>query len=380
VLGFTAIRSWNRISVYLAFFALTAVGIWLTRALARRWSGRSLRGASIALAGVLILLAAYDQTPAGPPSYAAVAARWGNDRGFVRETEREMGADASIFQLPYVPFPEGPYQVFNMVDYDHLSGYLHSDTLDWSYAGMKGRETEWQPALLAQPLTNAVTGMGAAGFDGLYVDRAGYPDSAGRLEDELRRLLGPPLFESADGRLVMYDLRPVRERLRTTFGPVRLASLRRSVLHPPLTVFGDGFSGSISGMVHERDAESSWNFAAQDAEMQLENPTKHDQTVRISFRVDAFLVGSVGFNDSVTVRGLGPTVRLPTNDINDPSHFDRRVTLRPGTTRVRFSSSNRSVAPGDHHFRVVDFELVPPKLAAAARSVTPASTLPAGVG
>jgi hypothetical protein len=161
---------------------------------------------------------------------------------------------------------------------------------------------------------------------------------------------------------------------------MHLASLRRSVLHPALTTFGDGFSESLLGMAQERNVDSSWNFAAQDAEIRLENPTEHEQTVRISFHVDEFLVGSVGPDDRVTVRGLGPTVRLSTTGSGDANTFDRNVTLRPGTTRVRFSSNNGSVPATDHHFRVINFKLIPPKLAAATRSVIAESSLPAGVG
>ena len=61
------------------------------------------------------------------------------DAAFVADTEDALGSSASIFRFPYVPFPENP-PVVGMTDYDHLRGYVHSDTLHWSYGGAKGRE------------------------------------------------------------------------------------------------------------------------------------------------------------------------------------------------------------------------------------------------
>jgi phosphoglycerol transferase len=237
-LGFSNIRAWNRISVYIAFFSLTAVGIWLTtslrqQSLRKRWTGRRFQFGSVAVAALLVLVAAYDQTtPAFTPAYAATAGQYGSDRAFVSQTERVLGRSASIFQLPYVPFPENP-PVVGMTDYDHLRGYIHSDSLRWSYGGVKGRESGWQPKLLAKPIGVATIGLATVGFDGLYIDRAGYADRAARLESQLRPLLGPPLFESGDKRLVMYDLRPLQRRIATERGPAQLRRARDAILHPP---------------------------------------------------------------------------------------------------------------------------------------------------
>ncbi len=59
------------------------------------------------------------------------AASWASDRALVAEVELVFGSVAQVFQLPIVPFPEHP-PVNRMVDYDHLRGYLHSDSLGWS--------------------------------------------------------------------------------------------------------------------------------------------------------------------------------------------------------------------------------------------------------
>ncbi|MCJ7439407.1 MAG: hypothetical protein MUP97_16820 [Acidimicrobiia bacterium] len=365
VAGFSEFHAWNRISVFVAFFSFAAVGIWLTTLLRRYVAVRRLPLAAAAVAVALVVVGAYDQTtPAFTPSYAATSAGYGNDRAFVAEAEHVFGRSASIFQLPYVPFPEYP-PVFGMVDYDHLRGYLHSDSLHWSYGGVKGRESDWQPTLLAQPTDVAVTGVAAAGFDGLYVDRAGYADRGAQLERELRGLLGAPIFESPDARLVMYDLRPLRRRLTTTLGPVSVRQARDAILRPPRVEFGPGFYGE------ERDATTSWHWGRRRAELFVENTTRHPQRVVVSFGL-----GSLDPGASVTVTGLGAPGVLPTSA--DAARLDREITLAPGVTRVRFESAATRRPPAgsetrDLRFRLVDARVPPSGIVDVAHAVPAAA-------
>jgi hypothetical protein len=361
VLAFSGIRAWNRISVYIAFFSLTAVGIWLTTLLGRHCAGRRLRLGSAAVVALPVLVAAYDQTtPAFTPAYAATAGQYGSDRAFVAETEHVLGRSASIFQLPYVPFPENP-PVVGMTDYDHLRGYIHSDSLRWSYAGVRGRETEWQPTLLAQPIDIATIGMAAVGFDGLYIDRAGYSDHAAQLDSQLRPILGAPLFESEDKRLTMYDLRPLQRRIDTESGPAQLRRAREATLHPPSAQFGAGFYGE------ERDASTTWHWGTSRAELELANPTSRAQTVSVSFRVDSLDPGS-----RVTVDGLGRRISLLIG--GGAAGVDREVTLGPGITRVQLESNAASPAPNvsdprDLRFRVLEMKLTAPAVIEVAHGL-----------
>ncbi len=73
-----------------------------------------------AAAAVIVVVGLLDMTPRHVlPSYEATAAQWGSDADFVHRVERTLGAKASVFQLPVVPFPENP-PVGQMTDYDHL--------------------------------------------------------------------------------------------------------------------------------------------------------------------------------------------------------------------------------------------------------------------
>lgn len=208
-------RSYNRISVYIAFMSLFAVALLLDafgRELTRRgvsawlWYG--------ALAGTL-LIGVFDQTSAAfVPQYLDARAEDLNDAEFIKKIEALVPRGAMIFQLPVVAFPTNP-PIRRMVDYDLLKGYLHSSSLRWSYGSVKGREEAlWGECLALQPVDWLVWEVIFAGFSGIYVDRYGYSDSASSLESRLSHLLGEVPLVSDNGRLAFFSLTSLAASMR----------------------------------------------------------------------------------------------------------------------------------------------------------------------
>jgi len=235
------IRAWNRISVLIAFLSLLAAATLLDSLvgwLAPRRFGTALVGSL--LAGV-VLFGVYDQTSdADIPPYSATARQWRSDSAFVDEIQARLPHGASVFQLPYVPFPEGypqtpvggPLATY-ATKYEPLRGYLHSSTLRWSYGAMKGRSDDWAAQLAGQPLSLMTAAVAAIGFDGVWVDPAGFaPAKAERLRAALHSLLGVRPLVSPDGDLWFFDLRPYRAGLERSHMPAQLALLRERALHP----------------------------------------------------------------------------------------------------------------------------------------------------
>ncbi len=235
------IRAWNRISVFIAFLSFLAVGALLDRLSgtlhARRW-GTPLAGVSLA---AVLAFGVYDQTSASfVPGYGADARQWRSDARFVAQIEARLPPSANVFQLPYVPFPEG-YPETPVGDqvatystkYEALRGYLHSSTLRWGYGAMKGRAADWSAQLAGQPLPYLLAAVSAAGFDGLWVDPAGFePAKATQMRAALQRLLGETPLISPRGDLWFFDLRPYTRRLRGAQPPALLSLLRTRTLRP----------------------------------------------------------------------------------------------------------------------------------------------------
>jgi len=242
------IRGWNRISLFIAFFSLLAAMLLLDallRRLAARLPGRGAAlGVGAAVCAVVLVLGVLDETsPFAVPKYEKDAKQWRSDAAFVRGIEARMPSGAAIFQLPYVPFPEGygangdgvsaPNPNFGTT-YELARGPIHaSGALRWSYAAMKGRPADWQAPLATQPLYLSLVAAAADGFDGLWVDPHGYSAAARpRLAPVLEALLGVPALYSPAHDLMFFDLRPFAARLASTQPPARLAALRSSTLHP----------------------------------------------------------------------------------------------------------------------------------------------------
>jgi phosphoglycerol transferase len=197
------IRAYNRISVFVALLALLAVAGLIDRV----WAPESRKGLRLAVVLGLVVVALLDQTtPAFVPAYAATARKWKADAEFVSQVEGALPADSSVFQLPYVPFPESPF-VNKMIDYDHLRPYLHSKTIHWSYGAVKGREVDlWQREVSSRKVPEMITELRAAGFNGLWIDRFGYADGAKAIEKQLSASLKAKGKQSRSGRYIFFKL------------------------------------------------------------------------------------------------------------------------------------------------------------------------------
>lgn len=167
------IRGYNRISPYIAFFALLAAGLWA------EWFLRNHRGRGKALfTAVLAVVLAYsywEQQGLFNPKYEEVQTTWYQDAAFMEEVEQAAGEDAVVFQLPYMKnFENGSLN--NMWDYTLLRGPLHSDTLRFSYGAGYGTENDvWYKETSELEPDAMVAELRAQGMAGIYLNLDGYP-------------------------------------------------------------------------------------------------------------------------------------------------------------------------------------------------------------
>ncbi|HEX4108418.1 MAG TPA: hypothetical protein VHX88_09810, partial [Solirubrobacteraceae bacterium] len=236
------IRGWNRMSLFIAFFSLLALALLLEagrRALARR--GVRARWWAVML-GALVVLGVLDETSTDfIPNYSGAAIQWRSDSSFFGTVQRTLGAGASVFELPYVPFPEGygaatSAQGFASptygTTYEEARGYITSTSLNWSYGAMKGRPADWEAALAAKPLAVAVAAATLSGFQGLVIEPSGYGVPRRELMAALRSQLRQAPVVSQLRDVWFFDLRPYAARLRRRLSPVEQQQVRAATLHP----------------------------------------------------------------------------------------------------------------------------------------------------
>ena len=269
MVGFEEIRTWNRIVVYLGFFALVSAAIgleWISG-----WARR--RGAApwmvaVALAGVGVV-GIFDQAPGTRFNYEIRIAGWNRDADFFHSVEAELAAAATttdetgteespmVYQLPLVPYPEPAAE---LLVYDHFRGYLHTDEVAWSHGAMRGRDAwHWQVEWSQWPVEVGLDGLAAVGFDGIYVDKIGYEDGGDAIRDEL----GVPVTLE-DDRQLFFALEDGPTRLGDGWSEADIDQLANEVLNPARAVLGSGFHATTMFEGVERGA-----FATDDALFQL---------------------------------------------------------------------------------------------------------------
>ncbi len=345
------IRAWTRITPFLAFFCAIVLALaidWLReRPRDRRWGPAF----GIALPAVILIGGVLDQTsPTNIPDYRASAAIWNSQAAFVGRIERVMPPNAMILQLPLHGFPEaGPKE--RMADYDHLIGYAHSTDLRWSFGALNGRPEAWSVAVADMPLRKLVRGAAAAGFAGVWIDRAGYTDDGAEAIAAVRSLTGPaPFLQSEGGRLVFMDIRPLQRTLDRTLTPAERRTLAEQVVTPTTVAYGEGFYGE------EQAGGRTWRWADRTAVLSIDNRSGKPATVRWT----ALLSGTPGAIVRVSAQGRTLFSRRL---VGGSAPMDIRIPAPPGVSEVRVTSTGqRVVAANDQrnlYLQVLDPRIDP---------------------
>jgi phosphoglycerol transferase len=214
----------------------------------RRVNSRALR---FGLLMVILVAGFLDQTTVRfVPDYRGLAARDSSEGQFVGWIEASLPKGAAVFELPWMVFPEAhPFERLEI--YDLLAGYLHSNTLRWSFGAMRGRaNAQWQERLAAEVSAagaNATYSPDAAlaararlegplrtlvldGFDGIYIDRYGYADQADPLIAALSQTLGISPLLSPDQRLAFFNLTGFAQSLTSGIAGRQLKALRTAAM------------------------------------------------------------------------------------------------------------------------------------------------------
>lgn len=229
----TPLRGYNRISVFLAFLALAAVGLCLQRLHLRMASGK--KAVLFRTAVLLLFLAGIaPAAPVVPHDFRSTEAVYTDHRQFISRIEAMLPKGAMVYQMPYCKFPEIG-AVNTMPDYAHLLGVLHSHDLRWSYGGIKGREGDhWHMKVAELPLPERLRVLSAVGFEGIYIDLRAYKSEEwAALEGELRGLLQVEPMADASGNLVFFPMQDYNSRLQAGIPQEKREQIREELLRDP---------------------------------------------------------------------------------------------------------------------------------------------------
>jgi phosphoglycerol transferase len=195
-----AIRAYDRVCPFIAFFALVVVGHLVERVQPRAPLWR------VAVALFVLAVGVWDQSGALAPvdrAYAATRSEWSTVESFVGALEPKLPPGAKVFQLPLSTYlnDEG---FGRMRTYDEIKPYLSSTSLHWSYPALDNAVVRWQHAVARLPPRAMAAALQAAGFAAIVVDREGYPDQGESLVRALTPEGGsPPVLAEAPGYVAL---------------------------------------------------------------------------------------------------------------------------------------------------------------------------------
>nr|MCR5718942.1 hypothetical protein [Lachnospiraceae bacterium] len=220
------IRCLNRVSPYIMFSCIAVLCLIVSKKTEGEQTAVK-KAVSGVLLTVCLIVGLWDQSPSlfnkadgtepdvlglDGGSLKANKKQWDLEDRFVKDIEAQLEKGDLVYQLPYHKFPESGF-VNYMYDYRLMAGFIHSESLKWSFGAYKGSAGDkWNEFLSNVDIKAKLRYMIPAGFRGVYIESRAYmPKELAQLLDELTKTLGYGPVASEDNMLYFYNLYPYIE-------------------------------------------------------------------------------------------------------------------------------------------------------------------------
>ena len=335
------IRGYNRISVFVAFCSIYT----LVKGLAFIFVKIRFKRSFLAVAVIIFAGSLWEQTRFDEGALRACAEDYYSDDAFVKQIEEYASEGAMIYQYPYHRHPESP-PINAMGDYALARGYIHSDSLRWSYGDYKGRNADlWHRTLAEKPLSEQIEIIGVFGFEGIYIDRYAYTDTTlAELCGTIEQVTGgAQQFSSENGRLLFYGLKDYQQALKNQYSASELEELRERQMIS--TYYTNGFSGQEGG------EGASWRWCDQTGEIHFYNFLDEERNVHLKATVYS------GYPEESTLEIQVGEENIPYEISSAGTAIELQFVVQPGENRIAFITDAAQVdAPGDPRSLYIRFE------------------------
>lgn len=165
-------RGWNRVSIYIACFAIISLTILFDQ-IFYKIKNKVFHYLIVFAAVIFIIL---DQSPIFSQFIVPQGAQYQQDKNFYSQIEKKLPPNSAVFQFPYQNYP-GDVQKYSMDVYAQSLAFLHTTQLHWSFGGMRWREGDWFYRHLALlPLNEQLDIIRLMGFKGITINKLAYCD------------------------------------------------------------------------------------------------------------------------------------------------------------------------------------------------------------
>lgn len=232
----TAIRSYNRISIFIAFFS-TITFACLLQLFKDSNMGKKWLQNKMVLSGILAFLCIFgiwDMTSADfavktdydnfqhiyLSNRTELEKKISSDRKLVAEVESIMPEGSEILQLPivsdtiYSAFPNGVAGTWQ-----HTWKTVFSKTTQWSHGDFQGGETDrWLTRIKTLPMKELIPAVAEVGFTGIYIDPLGYEEEEfEKVCSIIEKMTGSSPIISEYGEQRFYDISEYAERRNESY-------------------------------------------------------------------------------------------------------------------------------------------------------------------
>lgn len=356
---FNMIRSYNRISVFIAFLTIASTCILCDKILCHKVVKESrVKKIAAAICAVCVFSGALWEQCDGVGGQSRSIESISNTEQVVREidsyfdkVESEMGNGTMIYCLPYHHFPEGGSD-HNMGNSELYIPYFFTDTMRWSFGSLYGTFGDrWDYGISQLPTEYMLEQLSICGFDGVYVNGNAYDaEELDLLLDELRENLDvEPLWDN--GANYVFSMKKYNEFIKENFTNDEILNFRNTSLGISYKM-GMGFSNTESN-----SDGVNWNWCDKSGEIELFNSTDDVISINLSFTPATNYAET--YNLYIEYNGSSYTYPIS----NESPEISIPVEAVSGKSVVKFSTDAPQVIatsdPRSLYFRLFDFDITP---------------------
>lgn len=289
---FPQFRAYNRISIFVAFFCILAVCLLAQRLLdflpdkMKFFSPEVNKKILSGFLTVCFLGGFVEQVSINiSAEYTFSSLMWKNDNVFFPKIEKSVSENAMIFELPYMSYPENG-SIGDMNDYAQFVGYIHTDTLRWSYGAVKGTmAAAWNSYVSGLSVEQMLKVLSLTGFEGIYIDRRGYDEKIWKaLESELVTFTGAKPIVSPTGYQSFFPLADYTTKYKKLYTSDEWVKTSKDILNIRMeTLTGIYSTEGVLG--------AAWNWCSPHAEISVNSINVNGENSKLKLNVNTAVAG-----------------------------------------------------------------------------------------